>query len=121
MLDVISATEADPFGGLTSMLAQLRGDPFPSGGVECIGDACRPVDQFGNPVDVDIDNGPGYWWTRISLSFLGLAAILTVASMRLVVPAGMRGIRRRRSRASSATEAATDSAPAIEELRGEEP
>jgi hypothetical protein len=41
--------------------------------------------------------------------------------MRLVVPAGMRGIRRRRSRASSASEAATDSAPAIEELRGEEP
>jgi len=120
MLDVISATEADPFGGLTRTLAELRGDPFAAGGVECIGEVCRPVDQFGNPIDVDLGSGPGYWWTRISLTFVGLAAILTVASMRLVVPAGMRGIRRRRRRAPTPTDATTESAPAIEELRGEE-
>ena len=123
MLDVVGNTEPGGFGGINSMLAQLRGNaPEPSLGEECIGDVCRPVDQFGNPVDDVVDTASGYWWPRISISFVIAGALLTLASMRLVVPAGMRWAFRRGRRLSrsgpplAATGAAGEGSPVIEEL-----
>ena len=128
MLDVVGNTEPGGFGGINSMLAQLRGDaPDPSFGEECFGDVCRPVDQFGNPVDNVVDTATGYWWPRISISFVIVGALLTLASMRLVVPAGMRWAFRRRRRLSSPTAplaaagAASEGSPIIEELPEPEP
>ena len=128
MLDVVGNTEPGGFGGINSMLAQLRGDaPDPSFGEECFGDVCRPVDQFGNPVDNVVDTASGYWWPRISISFVVVGALLTLASMRLVVPAGMRwAFRRGRRLARSsapmiATGAAAEGSPVIEELAEPEP
>ena len=97
MLDVVSNTEPGGFGGISGMLAQLRGNaPSLNGEVECQGgDVCRPVDQFGNPVDDVADAGSGYWWPRISLTFIAVAALLTLAATRLVIPAGMRWAFRR--------------------------
>ena len=55
-----------------------------------------------------------HFWPRFTLSFGLMSVILTLASMRLVVPAGMRfGFRRRRSAPASPPSA--DSASAIEE------
>jgi ABC-type transport system involved in multi-copper enzyme maturation permease subunit len=111
MLDVISNTESDPFGGLTRLLAELRGEavdqPFAPGGGEVVCDAlgCRPVDGLGAPVDV-AGTGTGYWWPRVSLTLVGMAIILTIAAMRLVVPAGMRGRPWRRMRRAASAEAA---------------
>src|SRR5687768_7856357 len=56
MLDVVGNTEPGGFGGINTVLSQLRGDaPDFGGGMECFGDVCRPVDQFGNPVDAAVD------------------------------------------------------------------
>jgi ABC-2 type transport system permease protein len=41
---------------------------------------------------------PGHFWPRFALSFAGLSLILTLVSMRLVVPVGLRFRFRRRSR-----------------------
>lgn len=118
MLDVISATESNDFGGVTSFLAQLRGQnvDFGGGGMECIGNECRPVDAFGNPVDADLSGGAGYWWSRISITFMILAAILTLFAMRLIVPEGMRGTRRRRRSAVAITDADSAEAPQLEDI-----
>jgi ABC-2 type transport system permease protein len=128
MLDVVGNTEPGGFGGINSMLAQLRGNaPDPSFGEECFGDVCRPVDQFGNPVDNVVDTASGYWWPRISISFVIVSALLTLASMRLVVPAGMRWAFRRGRRLPRsttpivATGAAAEGSPLIEELPEPEP
>jgi ABC-type transport system involved in multi-copper enzyme maturation permease subunit len=96
MLDVVGNTEPGGFGGINGMLAQLRGEePNFGGGV--------PVDEFGQPViDGPVDTGSGYWWPRITITFLALAAILTVLSTRLVVPAGMRWAFRRGRRSAVA-------------------
>jgi ABC-2 type transport system permease protein len=126
MLDVVGNTEPGGFGGINQMLAQLRGETVDfGGGVVCEGDVCQPVDQFGNPVDdAVIETGTGYWWPRVSITFVILAALLTLAATRLVVPAGMRWAfrRPRRPTASSAAASGTalEGAPAIAEL-GEEP
>jgi ABC-type transport system involved in multi-copper enzyme maturation permease subunit len=116
MLDVVANTEADPFGGITRLLAELRGETidfgepaFPGPGEEVV------CDEFGNcrPVNGGIDVGfgaaneaAGYWWPRVSITLVLVAVVLTLAAMRLVVPAGMRGFRRRRSRPTAAAVAA---------------
>jgi hypothetical protein len=117
MLDVISATESNDFGGVTAFLAQLRGQNVDfGGGMECIGNECRPIDAFGNPVDVDLSGGAGYWWTRIAVTFVILAAILTLLSMRLIVPEGMRGLRRRTASAGAVADGASAEAPQVEDI-----
>jgi ABC-2 type transport system permease protein len=124
MLDVVGNTEPGGFGGINAMLAQLRGEaPDFGGAVDCFGDACGGVDEFGNPVPVDqpFDSGSGYWWPRIALTFVGLAALLTFLSTRLVVPAGMRWAFRRGRRTSSPEPIAVGlpgdpAQPALEEL-----
>jgi ABC-type transport system involved in multi-copper enzyme maturation permease subunit len=120
MLDVVGNTEPGGFGGINSMLRELRGAPGGfGGGVECVPD-CEPVDEFGNPVNQDFEAGTGYWWPRIAITFVALAALLTFLSTRLVVPAGMRWAFRRRpapARAPIATQPDTDpSAPTLEEI-----
>ena len=127
MLDVVANTEPGGFGAISSVLAQLRGEEFNfGGGMQCNGNVCVPVDQFGNVMDAGAA-GSGYWWPRISLTFVGLAVLLTLASMRLVVPAGMRwALRRpRRGVVSPAPGVSVDTAgegtPTIEEVGSEPP
>jgi hypothetical protein len=102
---------ADPsgFGGLSGLLAELRGERNFNGGVECFGDVCQPV--AGGEVS------GGYWWPRISITFVALAALLTLASMRLVVPAGMRwAFRRKTPRYAAAPGDPAPASPAIDEV-----
>jgi ABC-type transport system involved in multi-copper enzyme maturation permease subunit len=123
MLDVVGNTEPGGSGGINSMLRELRGESggFVGGNVECIGNDCREVDQFGNPLDVAA-GGSGYWWPRIAVTFVVLSALLTLASMRLVVPAGMRWALRRRRAAflppapPAGSALVADGGPSIEEL-----
>jgi ABC-type transport system involved in multi-copper enzyme maturation permease subunit len=92
MLDVVSHVE--PVGGtqLTRPLYELFGrdlSAFP-----------QPDAPFGRgepaPAPAIDTRAAGYWWPRVSLSLLGVAALLTVAAMRLVVPTqGRWRIRRR--------------------------
>ncbi len=125
MLDVVGNTEPGGSGGINSMLRELRGEGggFVGGNVECINDVCREVDQFGNPIDVAaVAGGSGYWWPRIALTFVLLSVLLTLASMRLVVPPGMRwALRRRRAAALPPAPPAgsmplPEGGPSIEEL-----
>lgn len=82
MLDVVAHVE--PVGGtrLTRPLYELFGrdlSAFPA-----------PDEPFGDAepavAPVEDTRAAGYWWPRISLSLLGMAALLTIAAMRLVVP-----------------------------------
>ena len=118
MLDVVGNTEPGGFGGINGLLAQLRGEtPNFGGGMECFGDVCRPVDQFGNPVDDAVETGSGYWWPRVAITFVGLAALLTFLATRFVVPAGMRwAFRRSRRRRSPDAAIADEPAATLEEL-----
>jgi ABC-type transport system involved in multi-copper enzyme maturation permease subunit len=126
MLDVVGNTEPGGFGGINGLLAQLRGEtPNFGGGVDCVGDVCQPVDQFGNPVNGAVESGTGYWWPRIAITFIALAALLTFLSTRLVVPAGMRWAFRRRRPAVAAGPIAAGQAddpaqPMVEDLGEEE-
>ena len=128
MLDVVANTEPGGFGGINGMLAQLRGDaPNMDGEVECQGDVCRPIDQFGNPVDDVAGTGSGYWWPRVAITFVVISALLTLAATRLVVPAGMRWAFRRPARPIGLAPAAVvvgpdandESAPIIQDLHEE--
>jgi ABC-2 type transport system permease protein len=124
MLDVVANTEPGGFGGINGMLAQLRGDaPNFDAGMECNGDVCRPVDQFGNPLEDAVETGSGYWWPRVSLTFVAIAALLTLAATRLVVPAGMRWAFKRPGRRGRTSPALAgepiEGAPVIQELQEE--
>jgi len=126
MLDVVANTEPGGIGFISGMLRELRGESSNVGGaIECIGPDCA-VDQFGNAIGQDLEIGSsGYWWPRVSITFVLLAIVLTLASMRLVVPAGMRWAFRRprrneRRAASPAVEAARgEGSPAIDDMNEE--
>ena len=90
MLDVVGNTEPGGFGGINAALAQLRGEVQEFGAVPGVA-----VDEFGNPAQQPFDTGSGYWWPRIAITFIALAALLTFLSTRFVVPAGMRWAFRR--------------------------
>lgn len=118
MLDVVSNTEPGGFGAISGVLGEMRGRPVNFG----------QVDQFGNPV-LDGESTSGYWWPRIALTFVVLSVLLTLASMRLVVPAGMRWAfsrpRRRRSLVSTSPGVTVDTeaegTPVIEEMPSDAP
>ena len=123
MLDVVGNTEPGGFGGINSMLAQLRGEePVGGGGVQCQGNVCQPVDQFGNPIDGALETGSGYWWPRITITYVILAILLTLGAIRFIVPPGMRWAFRRSRRPAQpagAGDPSLEGAPMIQELREE--
>jgi hypothetical protein len=96
MLDVVGNTEPGGMGGINSLLRDMRGDGrmIGDGGVECVGDVCRPIDEVGNAADA-AGATSGYWWPRIAITFVVVSTVVTLVSMRLVVPAGMRWAFRR--------------------------
>ncbi len=128
MIDVIANTEIGygPFNSITSGLqggipgsTVCKGDvcvqaantgggvvgpggPVPlvnQGGVAipCPANASCPVPGAVVAV-LDPQPTSGHFWPRFAFTFLGLSLLLTLASMRLVVPAGMRfAFRRRRT------------------------
>ncbi len=122
MLDVVSAVEASGPTQFTRALYELFGEDLSTGRAV---DVCN---EFECPApDFPADDGgigagggfgatssSGYWWPRVTISFLLVAVVLTVLSMRLVVPVGMRGLLRRRTRHADPMPAG---APAIEELQ----
>ena len=95
MLDVIAPAEPGGGSGTASFLAGLRGSSFMDGDVgQCLGGECQPNDVPRNP----FGDTSGYWWTRIVITYVLVAAALTFAATRLVVPAGMRWAFRRSRR-----------------------
>ena len=68
------------------------------------------IDPIGRPVPAPDREPPaaGYFWPRFAITFAVLSGLLTLVSMRLVVPAGMRFAFRRRAAASRAGEARHD-------------
>ncbi|MEO8511383.1 MAG: ABC transporter permease subunit [Chloroflexota bacterium] len=108
MTDVMAETEAESFGGMTQILAQIRGVElgFDGGGaaIDCApGMPCQEPGP-GQP-DVGFNNTVvGHFWPRVSMTLAGAAVLLTLVSMRLIVPVGMRFVFRRR-RTSAAADA----------------
>ena len=102
MLDIVS--DVEPPGGtrLTRPLYELFGVDLAGGSVAVDGAAepAFPGVAIGDGISVDDDEG-GRWWPRVALTFLLVAAALTLASTRLVVPAGMRWAFRRRRTVTS--------------------
>jgi ABC-type transport system involved in multi-copper enzyme maturation permease subunit len=124
MLDVVATTEPGGMGGISGMLHELRGGAanVADRNVECFGNVCREFDRFGNPVEGDRADRSGYWWPRITITYVILAGLLTLASVRFLVPAGMRFAFRPGRRGTPAVpvgDPAPEGAPTIEEL--EEP
>ena len=121
MMDVVANTELGGFGAFSSLMSTLQGGG--SSGVVCDGDTCFQTDgsgvvgAIGPGGVVQFDCPPnarcagrggneaavfapqpvsGHFWTRFVVSFAGISLLLTLASMRLVVPAPMRFVFRRR-------------------------
>ena len=102
MLDVVSGVEASGPTRFTRPLYELFGvDLANSGGNEaCDGVGCPEpglggfVDLGPRPLPPELAANPivtsGYWWPRVAISFVLIAAVLTLLSMRLVLPAPMR-------------------------------
>jgi len=117
MLDVVSGVEASGPTRFTRPLYELFGVDLANigGGNEaCDGVGC-PEPGLGGFVDL----GPrpvlpevaanaigtsGYWWPRVAISFVLIAAVLTLLSMRLVLPAPMRWTFLRPGRRSTRSE-----------------
>jgi ABC-type transport system involved in multi-copper enzyme maturation permease subunit len=86
MLDVVSYVEPSGGSRLTRPLYELFGADLGAGI-----SADEPVFGGGQLGAPPIDSrSTGYWWGRVSVTFVLLAGILTLVSMRLVVPSGMR-------------------------------
>jgi ABC-2 type transport system permease protein len=148
MIDVIANTEVGFSGPFGSVLAEIRGgqsqilcegdacftDPVQTipliegtkTGVLAVDPAdcppnarCVAPDQpfagaIAQPVSVS-----GHFWPRFALTFGIMSLLLTFASMRLVVPAGMRFVfrRRRAARDDSPRTMAGDGEPSVEETQ----
>jgi ABC-type transport system involved in multi-copper enzyme maturation permease subunit len=121
MLDVVSNTEPGGFGAFSQALAQIRGEGVDfGGGMDCRGNICVPVDQFGNPVE-EGQTISGYWWPRVTLTLVAISVVLTLLSMRLVIPPGMRWAFRRSRRTRGASRPGAMSAddggnPSVDEV-----
>ena len=133
MIDVIANTEVGFYGPFSSILTEILGGqagvvcqgdvcfndpggPVPAGGVRegavmvdlaaCPPNGrCLPPDQtIGAAVAQPVAGVSGHFWPRFSLTFGLMSLLLTLASMRLVVPAGMRFVfRRHKARTTGAT------------------
>jgi len=100
MLDVVAQVEPPGGSRLTLPLYQIFGEDLVAG-------ALAPDQPFGREVvEPVLADGPflaggsdgGYWWPRVSLTLLGIAAVLAVAATRLIVPTGPGWRPRRRTR-----------------------
>jgi ABC-type transport system involved in multi-copper enzyme maturation permease subunit len=115
MLDIVSGVEIDGPTRFTAPLYQLFGDDLAAAGFgfDCGGFGCRDgVEPVPDPAFnvAPLIRAGDHWWPRVAITFLAIAAVLTIASMRLVVPPGMRWALRRRPRR------AIERAALIEEL-----
>lgn len=131
MIDVVANTELGGFGAFSSLMSFLQGGAGP--GVVCEGDTCFQTDAGGSVVvqrggvgreEVAVPCPPnarcpavgndlavfqpqpvsGHFWPRFVVSFAGISLLLTLASMRLVVPAPMRFVFRQRRPPKATTE-----------------
>ena len=130
MMDVVANTELGGFGAFSQLMSLLQGGGTP--GVVCDGDTCfqsdgsgfvtGPVGAGGVAVPVACPENArcgnfgeaqagfqpqpvsGHFWTRFVVTFAGISLLLTLASMRLVVPAPMRFVFRRRRPPKAAAE-----------------
>lgn len=129
MIDVVASTELGGFGAFSSLMSLLQGGG--TSGVVCEGDTCFQSDVGGGVVAIGpdgrkqvVDCPPnarcgvagndqavfqpqpvrGHFWPRFVVSFAGISLLLTLASMRLVVPAPMRFVFRRRRQPKAAAE-----------------
>ena len=128
MVEIVADTEITT-GDMGRIMAEIRG----TSGIQCEGDVCFPIDGGGaEPAIVDLKPGvaadcppnarcgfpppvttvfdprppdTGHFLPRFAIAFTGLSLLLTVASMRLVVPASL-GFRLRRGRSPSEPEIA---------------
>lgn len=100
MLDVVANVE--PPGGtqLTRPLYQIFGEDLSSGLVRPDVPFGRDEPQAAPLIDT---RSSGYWWPRVSITMLGIAALLTLGAMRLVVPTGIRWWPRPRREVPGAT------------------
>lgn len=87
MLDVVANVEPPGGTDLTRPLYQIFGQDLSGGWVE-------PDVPFGpaepRAAPLIDTRSSGYWWPRVSLTMLAMAALLTLGAMRLVVPTGIR-------------------------------
>lgn len=123
MVEIVADTEITP-GDMGTIMAEIRG----TSGIQCEGTVCFTTDG-GGVLLTDVKRGfngdcppnarcaepaiqtvfdpqpadTGYFWPRFAFTFAGLSLLLTLASMRLVVPAGL-GFQLRRRRSSAVTE-----------------
>ena len=83
MLDVVSNVEPPGGTDLTQPLYRIFGEDLSASGF-----AADAPDEFGRDVANPLidTRTSGYWWPRVSITFLAVAAILTLAAMRLIVP-----------------------------------
>jgi len=133
MIDVIANTEVGFYGPFSSIVTEILGGqagvicqgdvcfndpggPVPAGGVlqgavmvdlaACPrNERCLPPDEAsGAAIAQPVAAVSGHFWPRFSLTFGLMSLLLTLASMRLVVPAGMRFVfRRHKARTTGAT------------------
>ncbi len=126
MVEIVADTEVTT-GDMGKIMAEIRG----TASIQCEGDICFTITDGGVPavvkpgfngfngdcapnercaqpgVQAVFDPQPtvtGHFWPRFALTFAGLSLLLTLASMRFVVPAGL-GFRLRRRRPAAAVEA----------------
>ena len=125
MIEIVADTEITQ-GDMGKVMAEIRG----TSGLVCQGDFCFTNGGGGVVAPTDVKVGPaadcppnarcaappagvfdpqpvvtGHFWPRFAITFAGLSLLLTLASMRLVVPAGLRfNPLRRRARAAARTD-----------------
>ena len=135
MIEILANTELD-YGDFNEILDQLRGS---GGSIVCDGDTCFPTNTRGGADGINAAGNGGviegrggkfeldllavppaaaadelvsnHFWPRITATLAALSVLLTLVSMRLVVPAGMRWRMRRRGHRGQPT----DGSPIIEE------
>ena len=125
MIEIVADTEITP-GDYGTIMAEIRGQNglvckgnacFPPNGGGATGPApvplkgvvvnggvaidCPPNAQCAQPAIPAVFNpqlATGHFWPRFAVTFAGLSLLLTLASMRLVVPSGLAFSFRRRGR-----------------------
>ena len=123
MIEILANTELQ-YGDFSEIVDQLRGR---GASVICDGNTCFPttdkrIEELGGNIEgrdlgvlaaqqlASDELVSNHFWPRITATLIGISLLLTLASMRLVVPAGLRWRRRRPFR-----QAAVEGGPLIED------